>query len=76
MPLDLSSHRQIGVEPSPAIMRAQGSARCRVQRVLPYFDCATPIFSKSYLKDPSANKSCLILDGLWEAFSFWVLGAC
>lgn len=65
MPLDLSSHHQIGIGPSSAIMRAQGSARCRVQMALPISD----------LKDASANENGLITDGLWGVFCFWQLGA-
>jgi hypothetical protein len=41
VPLDLSSHHEIVIGPSSAIMRAQGSARCRVQMALSVSDYAT-----------------------------------
>lgn len=48
VPLDLSSHCNIGTGPSAAIMRVQGSARCRVQttfgrvRSLGQASCTSP----------------------------------
>lgn len=47
--------RKIGTAPSPAIMRLQGSARCRVQKALLVSDCAL-LASPHYLKNLSANE--------------------
>lgn len=55
VPLDLSSHSKISAGPSAAIMRAQGSARCRLQTSSTYFRLRTVVSYAHCPKDLSAN---------------------
>jgi hypothetical protein len=61
--MTLLSHRKIDTAPSSAIMRLQGSARCRVQNGPTQSDYALPA-SRHYLKNVSANANGPIADGL------------
>lgn len=72
VPLDLSSHWQIGTGPSLAIMRAQGSARCRVQKACyPVLTTSRQALHTHSAKDVYAN----CMGCRWSMGSVLFLGA-